>query len=1289
MSMTQQAAELIDQLNAIGFQLWCEGEQLHYRAPRGVATPEVLSKVKQHKAELIQLLSNDSGMLEIIADPAGRGESFPLTDVQAAYLVGRNDAFGYGGVACHLYLTVDYSALDVPRVAAAWNALVQRHDMLRMTIDDQGAQRVLPTVPLMTVAEYDAHVDVEALLGHKVYQASQWPLFEVAVSHLDGVDKLHLSLDFLMADWASVRLLLGEFEQQYFHPEQPLPTLGVSFRDYVLAQCRQREQMAWQRDRAYWQKRLADIPPAPILPLKADRNLDQPARFRRLMVQLNARQWQALKLQAALHHLTPTAVVMTAYAAVLERWSQQSDFTLNLTVLNRQPLHPDINRIVGDFTSVSLLAVQLRPDTGFAEQAAALSDTLFTDLDHRLYSGVEVMRDIVRERGRDAALMPIVFTSAIGVESSLNSAPLIGDIDRQGITQTPQVFIDCQAMDDADGLRVNWDIRESVFPIGLVEAMSETFGELLVQLANEPDGWQRPLDLPLPAAQQALLAEVNDTVGRVPDTLLWQPIAAQARTAPDAVAVIDAHGSVTYAELLQQAKTIANALRLAGCRAGSPVAISAQKGRHLAAATLGALLCGAVFLPLDSTQPYERRNDIIERAEARWLLHDGSLSDGLGTLPEGVTALDVTCLSPLETAFAPSLVSPDDAAYIIFTSGSTGLPKGVVISHRAAANTIVDINQRYGIGPQDRALALAQPSFDLSVYDLFGLLSAGGTLVYPEPARQTDPSHWAQCMTAHRVTIWNSAPALMQMLVTYLETEPQQAPHSLRLVMLSGDWIPLTLPDALLAHLPEVAIVALGGATEASIWSNYHDYHGVADDWRSIPYGRPLRNQRFAILDHYLRPCPIHVPGELFIGGAGLAQGYLNDADTTAQRFITLPHTGERLYRTGDSGRWMASGEMEFLGRLDNQLKLHGHRIEPGEIEHALLQHPAVRSAAVTTIERNGHRQLLAVVVLSEPCSGPELKAFVSQRVPAYMVPTTVQVVDHLPVTSNGKLDRRALEALPETAISAPSVSASPLMQQLHDLWAKALGVATIAPDQNFYALGADSLIMASVTGQLRETLSEARAIPFDQLLRQLLNQPTLEALEYALLSAAAAPTGAGSTASQPSKEVAASTSVARDGVGRLRLVLTADPVDALIDALNAQQAGTVVTLALTPDVLQQAQDYVQSALARGYQALQLVGCGKEACRTAFLLAQQLEEQGIDPEEVALIALPDDAVEQTALPAYMGNVRLIAATGVAATAHDAYWQPLCLGEFSVAEVDGDGSDRYLSAAASLLYLEEE
>ena len=972
------AAKLLSELKSLGVELWPQDGQLKFRAPQGLLNTERLAQLREHKEQILHLLETQERPL-VQADPADHHAPFPLTDVQNAYLLGRQSSFGYGNVACHGYLELSWPRLDPQGVEQAWNRLIERHDMLRAVIASEGSQCVLVNVAHYSLAVADLRgvtaeqhrhgvQQIRQAMEQKLYPTDQWPLFELRMSRSDSGDTLHFSMDSLIADWASAQLLFNELEQLLDDPQATLPPLDITFRDYLLAERGLLEGSRHQRDREYWLGRVDDLPAAPQLPAPLSGEDTAPPRFQRHSAQLDQQPWNALKKAANERGLTPSIAVLAAYVGTLQRWSQRPAFSLNLTLLNRLPLHPQVDRLVGDFTSVSLLQVNDPQGQDFTRQARQLGSQLFADLEHRLFSGIEVMREIGRRRGREAAAMPVVFTSAIGlaIEPLAASQRRVG----HGITQTPQVTLDCQVMDDRHGLHIHWDVRQGVFPDGLVNDMQQAFLAQLQRLALDPAAWEQPMQVPLPAWQQRERLAANATAAPLPTGRLHDGLLAMAKAHPQALAVIDANGSLTYAALVERALAVAATLCQAGCGAQEPVAILMPKGLDQVVAAYGVLLAGAAYLPLDSNAPAARRDRVLRSAQVRHVLGQSqSLPDT--PLPDGLHWHAVDCLAPAAADFQAVDSNPDDLAYVIFTSGSTGDPKGVMISHRAALNTVQDINRRFQVNAKDRVLGLAQLSFDLSVYDLFGPLAVGGALVLPDPARGADPSHWAELVQRHQVTLWNSVPAQLHMLAHYLHAEPRPL-DSLRLALLSGDWIPLNLPPQLQQLLPGLALVGLGGATEASIWSNLHPIDEIDPAWRSIPYGLPLANQGFRVLDSQWRDAPTWVPGDLYITGGGLANGYLGDQALSDARFFAHPVDGQRLYRTGDRGRYLPGGELEFLGREDGQVKIRGHRVELGEIDAALLAIPGVDNAiSLVTGEATGERSLLAFVTAARTSPTP------------------------------------------------------------------------------------------------------------------------------------------------------------------------------------------------------------------------------------------------------------------------------------------------------------------------------
>ncbi len=1014
-------------------------------------------------------------------DPAHRHEPFPPTDVQRAYWLGRSSDFALGGVGSHWYWEFDGADVDLARLEDAVNQLVARHDMLRAVFDDNGDQRVLAEVDRFRVAVREggdeALRDLRERMAHRVPDPGRWPLLEIAaVRYGDGRVRIGFSFDYIVLDALSIVIFFDELTTLYRDPAAALRPVGVTFRDYLLAAPADPEAVA--EDQRYWQDRLDTLPPAPPLPLAVDPATVVAPRFHRREDRLDPEQWRRLTERARQHGVTPASVLAAAFAEVLSGWSGRTELTLNFTLFNRRDVHPDINHILGDFTSLLLVAYRAGTGDSWLEVVRRTQEQVWEGMAHDSVSALWVLRELARRQQGGAVSMPVVFTSALGVAGGMSDMSFpFGDLV-WGISQTPQVWLDNQVMERDGGLVYNWDSVEELFPTGLLDAMFDAYRELLLWLTTAD--WDSAPPPPLPAPQRQVRGAVNDTAGPLPSALLHTGFFAHAAATPDAPAVITADGvTVGYGDLATRALRIAGALRQHGVVTGDPVAVTLPRGVDQVAAVLGVLAAGGHYVPVGVDQPAERRDRIYARAGARAVVaHPG--------LPTGhpVVAPD-TRATPLP---APVEVDPGQLAYIIFTSGSTGEPKGVEITHRAAMNTVDDINTRYGIGPADRVLAISALDFDLSVYDIFGLLSAGGAVVCVADEDRREARSWAAQARRTGVTVWNSVPALLDMLLVAADADG--LPAGLRLALLSGDWVGLDLPGRLRDRCPQARFVALGGATEAAIWSNACEVDQVPGDWRSVPYGRPLRNQRYRVVDPRGRDCPDWVPGELWIGGAGVASGYRGDAETTARQFVTVD--GQRWYRTGDLGRYWPDGTLEFLGRVDFQVKIRGHRIELGEIEAAAEAHPGVARAVTLTVGEGTHRRLaLVVVAAGEPVDGAALVGFLAERLPSYMVPERVAAVPALPLTANGKVDRRALTAqVAADPDDGPDESPRGDNEKLiAEIWAEVLGCDRIGRQQSFFALGGDSLLAT----RLVETLRQRHGVELS--LRQLFLAPTVAQL--------------------------------------------------------------------------------------------------------------------------------------------------------------------------------------------------
>jgi amino acid adenylation domain-containing protein len=443
-------------------------------------------------------------------------------------------------------------------------------------------------------------------------------------------------------------------------------------------------------------------------------------------------------------------------------------------------------------------------------------------------------------------------------------------------------------------------------------------------------------------------------------------------------------------------------------------------------------------------------------------------------------------------------VTAEDLAYIIHTSGSTGAPKGVVIRHRSAVNLIDWVNREFQVGPADRLLFVTSLCFDLSVYDVFGILAAGGTVQVATGRDFHDPARLRELLSREPVTLWDSAPAMMQQLVPSFPAEGPLPGGKLRVIFLAGDWIPVTLPEILGRVFPGSEVVNCGGTTETAIWSNVYRIREVDPAWASIPYGRPLHNNQYYVLDSRLEPCPIGVAGEFYIGGDGVASAYFGEPSLTAWKMIPDPfrsEPGARLYRTGDRGRFWADGTMEFLGRIDHQVKIRGHRIELSEVDAVLAQHPEIREAvSLAREDRPGEKLLAAYLVPREGCrpTASELQRFVRERLPESMVPSDFVLLDELPLTPNGKVDRaglltaRGIRAGVDGAFVAPR---TPLEEALARIWVEVLGVERVGIEDNFFELGGHSLRGTQVVSRVKDLFQ------IDLPLRHVFRNPTIAGL--------------------------------------------------------------------------------------------------------------------------------------------------------------------------------------------------
>ncbi|WP_370499685.1 amino acid adenylation domain-containing protein [Mycolicibacterium sp. jd] len=1008
------------------------------------------------------------------ADPApdattgpGEGDTFPLAPIQHAMWIGRNEDQQLGGVAAHLYVEFDGAGVDPDRLRDAAAKLAARHPMLRVEILPDGTQRIgdrgLP-VTVYDLRDLDLLAAAERLEGirdEKSHQMMHGEVLQISLSLLaDGRTRLHVDMDMQAADAVSYRNFMADLAD--FYSGVTLPELGYTYREYRAALTSTTVES--DEDRRWWAERVPGLPEGPALPLVPRSEQADPKRARRRWHIFDVATRDALFAAAHRRGITPAMAVAASYAGTLARWSTNRRFLLNLPMFGREQFHPDVDKLVGDFTSSLMLDVDLSgADTPMA-RCRVLQETLHTTAQHSSYSGLSVLRDLTRHHGTPT-LAPVVYTSALGL-GDLFAGKVTEHFGRPvwTISQGPQVLLDAQATPVAEGLMINWDTREDAFRPGVADAMFAYHLAELERLATDESAWDAA-DPSAVTAQQQAARDVVNAVTRTPSgDVLHAGFFRNAEAYPDAPAVWCRDGDLTYGELREQVLAVAAALHVAGVRRADTVAVMGPKNFEQIVALFAISAIGAVYVPVGVDHPAERAARMLANGAVRMALVCGDRPPT--TLP-ALTVAEALRVGRRETEFTLPAVDPADLAYILFTSGSTGEPKGVEMSHDAAMNTVEFINAHFDIGPADRCLALSTLECDLSVLDVFGMLGAGGSIVVVDEEHRRDPDVWARLVERHGVTVLHFMPGWLEMLA-----EVDGDLSSLRVVPTGGDWVRPEMVRALRKRAPHMRFAGLGGATETATHNTICEVEDIPAEWTSVPLGVPLPNNTCRVVGPDGRDCPDWVPGELWVGGRGVARGYCARPDLTAERFVE--YDGRTWYRTGDLVRYRPGGVIEFVGRADHRIKISGYRVELGEVESALRRIPGVDSAVAAVVAADGGRDVLAALI-SGVADPQKVTTAMAEVVPPHMIPQVIVAADHIPYTLGGKIDRAAVTRMLAdadlqcgTGYRAP---ATPLESALCDIIGTVLGRAAVGADDDFFASGGDSVLATQVVARVRTWL--------------------------------------------------------------------------------------------------------------------------------------------------------------------------------------------------------------------------
>nr|WP_314483498.1 non-ribosomal peptide synthase/polyketide synthase [uncultured Pseudomonas sp.] len=980
-------------------------------------------------------------------------------------------------------------ALNIAALEQAFAYVVQRHETLR-TVFRQNPDDSLEQAPIsapLVVEQVDLSllpvIEREQAVAAQAQQQSLQP-FDLACGPLLRIKLLKLNpcehvllltLHHIVSDGWSMNVLIDEFIRSYDAFERghtpQLADLPIQYIDYALWQRRWLEAGEQARQLTYWQAQLGDEHPVMALPADYPRPAMPSYQGTRHEFAVAPELVEQLRALAQQHQVTLFMLLLSAFNILLHRYSGQTDLRVGVPIANRN--RREVEGLIGFFVNTQVLRTQLTAQTSVAELLSAVKETALGAQAHQELPFEQLVEALKLERNLSHnPLFQVMYNhqpNVADIEAVSTASGLeLGLIEWQG--RTTQFDLSLDTYEKGGRLHAALTYANDLFDASTITRMARHWSNLLRALVDNSE--RRVGELPMLDAGevQAQVHDWNTTQVDYPThTCLQQLIEAQVSRTPEASALVFGAQAMTYAQLNARANHLAYALREQGVGPDVLVGVAVERSLEMVIGLLAILKAGGAYVPLDPDYPQERLAYMIEDSGIGLLLSQTAL---LTKLP--VTGIKVICLDQntewLDAYSDDNLVVAQDSqhlAYVIYTSGSTGRPKGAGNTHAALVNRLSWMQQAYTLTAEDAVLQKTPFSFDVSVWEFFWPLLTGARLVLAQPGEHREPLRLIDTIREQRITTLHFVPSMLQAFIH--ETGVEQC-HSLRRIVCSGEALPVDAQQQVFGKLPKAELYNLYGPTEAAI--DVTHWTCVDEGSVSVPIGLPIANLRTLVLDADLSPVAVGVAGELYLGGAGLARNYHRRAALTAERFVPCPfNPGQRLYRTGDLVRQRVDGVIEYLGRLDHQVKLRGLRIELGEIEARLVEQPFVREAVVLVLDG---KQLVAYVVLEDPASAEEwqtaLTAHLQAGLPEYMVPSHWVSLERLPLSPNGKLERKALPRPDLSAVqqgyAAPT---NTLEQRLADIWRHVLGVAQVGVDDNFFALGGDSIISIQVVSRARQ----------------------------------------------------------------------------------------------------------------------------------------------------------------------------------------------------------------------------
>ncbi|NEQ75872.1 MAG: amino acid adenylation domain-containing protein [Okeania sp. SIO2C9] len=1107
-------SELVNQ----DVKLWVEDGRLRCKAPEGVLTSELRTQLTERKQEIITFLQQANlDDDELPLKPIERSGNFPTLSFaqQRLWIL---EQFGIVSNAYNMPLTLHLRGeLQLEALKRSLNQLIVRHETLRTTfkeINDAPVQVIhssyeleLPIVDLSGLTSSPQNTKLLQLLqqeNQQQFNIEQDPPIRAKIFKLGKNEHiLVVILHHIAADGWSMKVFAEELAACYqalvTDQQLALQELPVQYADFAIWQRNWLQGSAMQTQLDYWKQKLRDIPQLQ-LPTDYPRPARQTFRGEEQIFNLSAKLTAKLNELSQQQGVTPFITLLAAFQVLLYRYSGQEKIVVGSPIANRT--RQEIQGLIGFFVNSLVMYTNLEGEPSFLEVLNRVRQTAIEAYSHQDIPFEKLVEELQPERSlQHNPLFQVMFgfQQAEALVSSFSLPNLEMSLyPMAGVEKTVRMDLELHLWQEEEQLKVWCTYNRDLFKADTIKGMLSHYQTLLEEIVKEPE---QPISLLLLLTvkeQQQLLVEWNNTKTDYPrDKCIHELLTAQVEKTPSAVAVEFEGKQLTYSQLDSKANQLAHHLQQLGVKPDVLVGICIQRSLEMVISLLAILKAGGAYVPLDPSYPAERLAYMLGDAKVSILLTQESLVKSLPEHPCKIICVDSDWNQNTDcgTRELSNEVKPSNLGYVIYTSGSTGKPKGVAMGQQALVNLIQWQQQTAMVGPTEKTLQFAPISFDVSFQEIFSTWCSGGTLVLVSSEIRRDPVALIEFLRDNRVDRLFVPFVALQQLAT-VGVQSQNLPQ-LKEIITAGEQLQLT-PDIieLMVRLPKCRLQNQYGPSESHVVSAYTVPEDIASCAKLPPIGRPIANAELYILSRELQPVPIGVSGELYIGGRALANGYLNREELTGEKFIPHPwkkEGEERLYKTGDLGRYQADGNIEFLGRIDQQVKVRGYRIETGEIEAVINLYPGVKEVVVVAREDNpGDKRLVAYFVSKEKSfDTSKLRQFLQDKFPEYMVPSAFVILDAIPLNSNGKVDRNALPKPERTLLQAEEFVAprTPIENTLALIWQDILNIKQVSIQDNFFDLGGHSILAVRLMANIEKYFG--KNLP----LVTLFKAPTIEQL--------------------------------------------------------------------------------------------------------------------------------------------------------------------------------------------------